>query len=34
VLKVEFPKGGAIFIYALAMIILLARPQGLAGKRA
>jgi branched-chain amino acid transport system permease protein len=34
VLKVEFPKGGTIFIYALAMILLLARPQGLFGKRA
>jgi len=34
VLKVEFPKGGTMFIYALAMILLLARPQGLFGKRA
>ncbi|MEO8719237.1 MAG: branched-chain amino acid ABC transporter permease, partial [Burkholderiales bacterium] len=34
VLKVEFPKGGTMFIYALAMILLLVRPQGLFGKRA
>jgi branched-chain amino acid transport system permease protein len=34
VLKVEFPKGGTIFIYALTMILLLARPAGLFGKRA
>jgi branched-chain amino acid transport system permease protein len=33
VLKVEFPKGGAIFIYALAMILLLVRPQGLLGRK-
>jgi branched-chain amino acid transport system permease protein len=34
VLKIEFPRGGTMFIYALAMILLLVRPQGLAGKRA
>ncbi|MGH8720403.1 MAG: branched-chain amino acid ABC transporter permease [Burkholderiales bacterium] len=34
VLKVEFPKGGTMFIYALAMILLLVRPQGLIGKKA
>ncbi len=33
VLKVEFPKGGTMFIYALTLIFLLARPQGLFGKR-
>jgi branched-chain amino acid transport system permease protein len=34
VLKVQFPKGGTMFIYALAMILLLLRPQGLFGKKA
>jgi branched-chain amino acid transport system permease protein len=34
VLKIEFPRGGTMFIYALAMVLLLVRPQGLAGKRA
>lgn len=34
VLKVEFPKGGTMFIYALAMILLLLRPQGLFGRKA
>ena len=34
VLKVEFPKGGTVFIYALAIVLLLLRPQGLTGKRA
>jgi branched-chain amino acid transport system permease protein len=34
VLKVEFPRGGTMFIYALTMILLLVRPQGLLGKRA
>ena len=33
VLKIEFPKGGTMFIYALTLIFLLARPQGLFGKR-
>jgi len=33
VLKIYFPKGGTIFIYALTLILLLARPQGLFGKR-
>ena len=33
VLKVYFPKGGTIFIYALTLILLLWRPQGLFGKR-
>ena len=34
VLKIEFPKGGTMFIYALAMILLLVRPQGLFGRKA
>jgi branched-chain amino acid transport system permease protein len=34
VLKIYFPKGGTIFIYALTLILLLWRPQGLFGKRA
>ena len=34
VLKVQFPKGGTMFIYALAIILLLLRPQGLTGRRA
>jgi len=34
VLKVQFPKGGTMFIYALTIAFLLARPQGLFGKRA
>ena len=33
VLKVEFPKGGTMFIYALTLAFLLARPQGIFGKR-
>jgi len=33
ILKIYFPKGGTIFIYALTLILLLARPQGLFGKR-
>ncbi|HTP62489.1 MAG TPA: branched-chain amino acid ABC transporter permease [Burkholderiales bacterium] len=33
VLKIYFPKGGTLFIYALTLILLLARPQGLFGKR-
>jgi len=33
VFKIYFPKGGTIFIYALTMILLLWRPQGLFGKR-
>ena len=33
VLKIHFPKGGTIFIYALTLILLLWRPQGLFGKR-
>jgi len=33
VLKIEFPKGGTMFIYALTLAFLLARPQGLFGKR-
>ena len=33
VLKVEFPKGGTMFIYALTLAFLLARPQGMFGKR-
>ncbi len=33
VLKIYFPKGGTIFIYALTLMLLLARPQGLFGKK-
>ena len=33
VLKIHFPKGGTMFIYALTLILLLARPQGLFGKK-
>jgi branched-chain amino acid transport system permease protein len=33
VLKIHFPKGGTMFIYALTLALLLARPQGLFGKR-
>jgi branched-chain amino acid transport system permease protein len=33
VLKIYFPKGGTIFIYALALMLLLWRPHGLFGKR-
>ncbi|MSQ49936.1 MAG: branched-chain amino acid ABC transporter permease [Betaproteobacteria bacterium] len=33
VLKIHFPKGGTMFIYALTLILLLWRPQGLFGKR-
>ena len=33
VLKIYFPKGGTLFIYALTLVLLLARPQGLFGKR-
>ncbi len=33
VLKVQFPKGGTMFIYALAIVLLLLRPQGLTGRR-
>jgi len=33
VLKIEFPKGGALFIYALTLGLLLWRPQGLFGRR-
>jgi branched-chain amino acid transport system permease protein len=33
VLKIYFPKGGILFIYALTLILLLARPQGLFGKK-
>jgi len=33
VLKIYFPKGGTIFIYALTLGLLLWRPQGLFGKR-
>jgi branched-chain amino acid transport system permease protein len=33
VLKIYFPKGGTMFIYALTLIFLLARPQGIFGKR-
>jgi branched-chain amino acid transport system permease protein len=33
VLKIYFPKGGTMFIYALTLVFLLARPQGIFGKR-
>lgn len=33
VLKFHFPKGGTMFIYALTLVLLLARPQGLFGKK-
>jgi len=33
VLKIQFPKGGTMFIYALTLAFLLARPQGIFGKR-
>jgi branched-chain amino acid transport system permease protein len=33
VLKVYFPKGGTMFIYALTLVFLLVRPQGIFGKR-
>ena len=33
VLKIYFPKGGTMFIYALTLAFLLARPQGIFGKR-
>lgn len=32
-LKIYFPKGGTMFIYALTLILLLARPQGLFGRK-
>ena len=34
VLKIQFPKGGTMFIYALTLALLLWRPQGLFGRRA
>jgi len=33
VLKLYLPKGGAIFIYALTILLLLLRPQGLFGRK-
>jgi branched-chain amino acid transport system permease protein len=33
VLKLYLPKGGTLFIYALTMLLLLCRPQGLFGRR-
>ncbi len=33
VLKIYFPKGGTMFIYALTLVLLLWRPQGLFGRR-
>jgi branched-chain amino acid transport system permease protein len=33
VLKLYLPKGGTIFIYALTILLLLWRPQGLSGKK-
>jgi len=32
-LKIWFPKGGTMFIYALTLVLLLWRPQGLFGRR-
>jgi len=32
VLKIYFPKGGTIFIYALTLVLLLWRPRGLFGR--
>ena len=32
-LKIQFPKGGTMFIYALTLVLLLWRPQGLFGRR-
>ena len=34
VLKIYFPKGGTMFIYALTLVLLLWRPRGLFGKKA
>jgi branched-chain amino acid transport system permease protein len=33
VLKIYFPKGGTIFIYALTLVLLLWRPHGLFGRK-
>jgi branched-chain amino acid transport system permease protein len=33
VLKIQFPKGGTMFIYALTLVALLWRPQGLFARR-
>ena len=33
VLKLYYPKGGTLFIYAFTLVVLLMRPQGLFGKR-
>ena len=33
VLKLYVPKGGTIFIYALTILLLLWRPQGLFGRK-
>jgi branched-chain amino acid transport system permease protein len=33
ILKLYLPKGGAIFIYALTILVLLWRPQGLFGRK-
>jgi len=33
VLTLYLPKGGTIFIYVLTILILLARPQGLFGRK-
>jgi len=33
VLKLYLPKGGTIFIYALTILLLLWRPQGLFGRK-
>ncbi|MCG6876677.1 MAG: branched-chain amino acid ABC transporter permease [Betaproteobacteria bacterium] len=33
VLKLYYPKGGTLFIYAFTLVVLLLRPQGLFGKR-
>jgi branched-chain amino acid transport system permease protein len=34
ILKFKYPQGGTMFIYALALVLLLWRPQGLFGRRA
>jgi len=33
VLKLYYPKGGTLFIYAFTLVVLLLRPQGLFGRR-
>jgi len=33
VLKLYLPKGGTMFLYALTILLLLWRPQGLSGRK-